>query len=152
MNSEDCAKTWCLLLKTEGCGNTGSSPWGQLVRAVCAVSSSGGRTRTHHSLLSEILATVLPQVVGATLGKSASLESFFKQQSFHLWRRFAHIGKEYFFHAFFFKVSVALLFILENYASDVHAVKRKIPPLLQSRRDSRSLPHLPHLFPQHSDF
>lgn len=76
----------------------------------------------------------------------------FKQQSFHLWRRFAHIGKEYFFHAFFFKVSVALLFILENYASDVHAVKRKIPPLFQSRRDSRPLPHLPHLFPQHSWF
>ena len=100
-NLEDCAKTRCLLLKTEGHGNTGSSPCRQLVRAVCVLSSSGGRT--HHSLWSEIPATVLPQVVDATLWESAGLEYFFKQQSFHLWRRFAHIGKEYFFSCFFFK-------------------------------------------------
>ena len=108
-NSEDCTKTRYLLLKTEGRGNTGSSLWGRLVRAVCVLSSSGGRT--HHSLWSEIPATVLPQVVDATLEESAGLESSFKQQSFHLWRRFAHIGKEYFFHAFFFSFSCFIVYI-----------------------------------------
>ena len=145
-NSEDCAKTWCLLLKIEGCGNTGSSPWGQLVRAVCTLSSSGGRTRTHHSLLSEILATVLPQVVDTTLGKSAGLE-FFLSSSHFIYGGGLLNRERVFFSCFFFESFCCFIVILENYASDVHAVKRKIPPLFQSRRDSRPLPHLPHLFP-----